>query len=234
MPEAGLSAAEVGKEIAEHLERSREHEQGQDGRGRRITIIEAILLATVALLAAWSGFAAAKWSTESRLELAQSAKHRTLSSEAEMRSMEARNFDSSTFETWFVAYMGGDPEDMEVAAKRFRPEFQVAFDAWIATNPFVDPDAPKGPSYMPEYVQPDKDVAAQETELADAAYEKGADAGETADGYVRTTVLLASVLFLVGISGHFRIHGARVGLIAVSGAILTYAVVLLIMAPKPA
>ena len=26
MPEAGLSAAEVGKEIAEHLEKSREHE----------------------------------------------------------------------------------------------------------------------------------------------------------------------------------------------------------------
>ena len=76
MSEAGLSAAEVGKEIAEHLEKSREHEP--EGRGRRITIIEAILLASVALLAAWSGFAAAKWSTESRLELAQStqAPHR--------------------------------------------------------------------------------------------------------------------------------------------------------------
>ena len=41
MPEAGLSAAEVGKEIAEHLEKSREHEV--EGRGRRISIVEAMV-----------------------------------------------------------------------------------------------------------------------------------------------------------------------------------------------
>ena len=231
MSEAGLSAAEVGKEIAEHLEKSREHEP--EGRGRRITIIEAILLATVALLAAWSGFAAAKWSTESRLELSQSTKHRTLSSQAELRAMEARNFDGSTFNAWFSAYLSGDQAGQAVAEKRFRPEFDVAFQAWIATDPFNNPDAPKGPTYMAEYEQPDMDVAAEETKLAEEAYEKGAKSGETADDYVRITVLLASVLFLVGISGHFRIHSARVGLICVSGAILTYAIVLLIMAPKP-
>jgi hypothetical protein len=231
MPEAGLSAAEVGKEIAEHLEKNRDHEL--EGRGRRITIIEAILLATVALLAAWSGFAAAKWSTESRLELSQSTKHRTLSSEAELRAMEATNFDASTFNAWFTAWVAGDEKAQTLATRRFTDEFKVAFDAWIATDPANNPDAPKGPTYMPEYVQPDHTVAEDETRLAEEAYEKGSKSGETADDYVRITVLLASVLFLVGISGHFRIHSARVGLICVSGAILTYAVVLLIMAPKP-
>jgi hypothetical protein len=231
MSEAGLSAAEVGKEIAEHLEKSREHEP--EGRGRRITIIEAILLATVALLAAWSGFAAAKWSTESRLELSQSTKHRTLSAEAELRALQARNFDSSTFNAWFTAWVAGDERAQQLATRRFTDEFAVAFDAWIATDPANNPDAPKGPTYMPEYVQPDLAVAEEETHLADEAYESGAKAGEDADDYVRITVLLASVLFLVGISGHFRVHSARIGLLCVSGAILTYAVVLLIMAPKP-
>ena len=62
MPEAGLSAAEVGKEIAEHLEKNRDV---QEGRGRRITIVEAVLLASVAVLAAWSGFASAQWAPSS-------------------------------------------------------------------------------------------------------------------------------------------------------------------------
>ena len=92
---------------------------------------------------------------------------------------------------------------------------------------------PRGPTFMPEYRQPDQETAEAETRLADEAYATGAKAGQTADDYVRITVLLASVLFLVGISGHFRIHGARVGLIAVSGAIMTYGIILLIIAPKP-
>ena len=35
-----------------------------------MTIIEAVLLSVVAILAAWSGYAAAKWGTESSLDLA--------------------------------------------------------------------------------------------------------------------------------------------------------------------
>ena len=41
--------------------------------------------------------------------------------------------------------------------------------------------------------------------VADAAFASGSDAGPTADKYMRDTVFLATVLFLVGISGHFRL-----------------------------
>ena len=64
---------------------------------------------------------------------------------------------------------------------------------------------------MPEYEQPDLELAAEKRAAADEAYAEGAESGTTADDYVRITVLLASVLFLVGISGHFRVHSARVG-----------------------
>src|SRR5262245_31244921 len=63
MPE-GLSAAEASKEVQEHAKHSAgqaEHER----RDRAITIGEAVLLSLVTLAAAWSGYAAAKWSTES-------------------------------------------------------------------------------------------------------------------------------------------------------------------------
>src|SRR5208282_205033 len=80
MPE-GLSPGEVGKEISEHRAHA-EEEKGSSGaeakgRDRVITIIEAVLLAVVAVLAAWSGFASAKWSTQSSLELAKASAART-------------------------------------------------------------------------------------------------------------------------------------------------------------
>ena len=62
MPE-GLSAQEVGKEIAEHAERKRE-DAARERRDRLVSIAEAVLLSVVALTAAWSGYSAAKCSNE--------------------------------------------------------------------------------------------------------------------------------------------------------------------------
>jgi hypothetical protein len=50
---------------------------------------------------------------------------------------------------------------------------------------------------------------------------------------VRITVYLASVLFLVGVSRHFRVRAARTGLVVVGGVILVFSIILLILAPKP-
>jgi NADH:ubiquinone oxidoreductase subunit K len=54
-----------------------------------------------------------------------------------------------------------------------------------------------------------------------------------ADRYVRITVFLASVLFLVGISGHFKLRAARYGLITTAIVILCASVALLVTSPWP-
>jgi len=129
MPE-GLSASEVGKKIGEHAKHADPHEQ----RDRLISITEAVLLSVVALLAAWSGYAAAKWSTESRVELATASSLRIDASRADADAQELRNFDSSTFEAWFAAYTAGNEAAMRLAEHRFRPEFKVAFVARQASK----------------------------------------------------------------------------------------------------
>ncbi len=236
MPE-GLSPSEVGKEIAEHRKKAEEQEQGPaaeaKGRDRVITIIEALLLAVVAVLAAYSGFAAAKWGTESSLQLAKASAARTEANRAAYQAADLRNFDSLTFNAWFTAYVARNKTAIRVAEMRFRPVFLAAFDAWLKTHPFTNPNAPKGPTYMPEYRQPELAQANRLDTIADTHYALGETAGGNSDGYVRTTVYLATVLFLVGISGHFRVRAARLGLIGVGGVILVFASVLLILAPKP-
>jgi hypothetical protein len=227
-----LSAGEVGKEIAEH-QRHSAHGDEVTGRDRIVTIVEASLLAVVALLAAWSGYASSKWSTESSLTLARASAARTAASRAQISAQDSRNFDSSTFTAWFTAYVAGNRQAMDIAQRRFRPEFKVAFDAWIATNPATNPKAPPGPTYMPQYQQPELAKADALDAKANELYAEGAKAGNTADDYVRTTVFLATVLFLVGISGHFRVRAARYGLVAVGACILVAAIAILLTTPKP-
>jgi hypothetical protein len=122
---------------------------------------------------------------------------------------------------------------MAIAAKRFTPNFRRAFEAWLATHPATNPAAPPGPTYMPQYQQPAKAQAAALNAQATADYARGEKAGSTSDNYVRTTVYLATVLFLAGLGGHFGYRAIRYGLAAVGTGILLVAVVLLATAPKP-
>jgi len=230
----GLSASEVGKEIAEHHAHNVADGHHEDSRfTRRLTIVEAALLAVVAVLAAYSGFASAKWGTESSLKLAKANTERNLASRAELQGLSTKNFDGLSFNAWFSAYLAGNQSGMAVAERRFRPPFHTAFTAWLATDPFTNPDAPKGPTYMPQYVQPGLAESNALDAEATALYAEGVAAGGNSDDYVRTTVFLATVLFLVGISGHFRVRAARIGLVVVGGVILVTSIVFLIDLPKP-
>jgi hypothetical protein len=230
MPE-GMSADEVGKEIAHHAKHSGEGER--DAHDRILSIAEAVLLSIVALMAAWSGYAAAKWSTESRVQLAEASTLRSEANRADINAIDLRNFDASTFNAWFSAFTVKNREAMALAERRFRPQFKVAFDAWRATHPETNPNAPKGPTYMPQYREPGLKKARDLNGQATTAFEDGSTAGTRSDDYVRTTVFLASVLFLVGISTQFRMRGVRYALVAVGAVLLIVSLVQLTQLPGP-
>jgi hypothetical protein len=229
----GLSASEVGKEIAEHKKRLAEEEEETDQHDRWLSILEAVLLSLVAVLAAYSGYAAAKWSTESSVTLAKASAYRTKANRADIDAIVTRTLDSVSFNAWFTAFVAGNANAERLAARRMRPGYRPAFKAWLATNPAHNRNAPLGPAYMPQYHLPKQAVAKAFDAQADASFSAGSDAGSTADKYIRDTVFLATVLFLVGISGHFRIRIARLGLIGVAGLLLAFAVVQLAGLPGP-
>jgi hypothetical protein len=244
----GLSAAEVGKEIAEHRRRLEELEGGGDGGGddsggdptaraehrdRWLSIVEAVLLSLVAVIAAYSGFAAAKWGTESSISLAKASALRTKASRADLEALVTRTEDSVSFNAWFTAYVAGNRRAEQLAERRLRPGYRPAFNAWLATDPATNPHSPPGPSYMPQYVIPQEVQANADDAQADAEFTTGSAAGATSDKYVRDTVFLATVLFLVGISGHFRIRSARLAVVGFGVLILAFSLVQLAGLPAP-
>jgi hypothetical protein len=215
----GLSAVEVGHEIAHHAK----HSGRGDHRDRWISIAEALLLSVVTLAAAWSGYSAAKWTTESSLDLAKASATRAAANREFQQALTFRVGDATTLNAWFGAYVAGDRAGVRVAERRFRPVYRRAFDAWLATRPFTNPNAPAGPQAMPQYV-PEGDAAARHLDdEATALYAHGEHAAETGDEYVRVTVILASVLFLVGVSTQFPLRGGRYALVGVGALLLAFA-----------
>jgi hypothetical protein len=86
----GLSPGEVGKEIAEHRKHTAAADTEQDRHDRWLSIVEALLLSLVAVLAAYSGYAAAKWGTESSVTLASPSAARTKANRADTETLVTR------------------------------------------------------------------------------------------------------------------------------------------------
>ena len=84
-----------------------------------------------------------------------------------------------------------------------------------------------------EYRIPEEAKGRRLTAEAHASFKAASAAGDHSNSYVRLTVIFASVLFLVGISGHFSIKSARYGLIVIGCILIAYSVVQLISLPGP-
>ncbi|HUD78068.1 MAG TPA: hypothetical protein VMR00_09490 [Streptosporangiaceae bacterium] len=232
----GLDPIEAGKKLHEHGEKHHEHAADGDGKGddrhsRIVQVCEALLLALVTITAAWAGYSAARWGTASRVDIAQSSTLRNLATRDDLTALSERNFDASTFNAWFIAFTLNSPQKEAIAERRFRPVFRVAFNAWMATNPLHNPHAPPGPTYMPQYKLPVQAQANALDNAADAKFNSGNQAGLVGDNYVRITVFLAAVLFLVGIGSSFKLHGIRYFLITFGSVLLILSIVLILRQP---
>ncbi len=194
-------------------------------------ICEAVLLALVTITAAWAGYSAARWSTASRVDIARSSTLRNVATRDDLSALSLRNFDASTFNAWFIAFTLNSPQKEAIAERRFRPAFRVAFKAWMATDPARNPHAPPGPTYMPQYKLPVQARANALDAQATAKLNAGNNDGVVADDYVRTTVILAAVLFLVGIGSSFKLPGVRYALITVGSVLFVLSVVSILLEP---
>jgi hypothetical protein len=249
----GLNPIEAGKKLHEHGDK--QHERGGEGgeghgggngeegdgggaggeagsrHSRIVQVCEVVLLAIVTLTAAWAGYSAARWSTESRVDIAKSSTLRNLATRADLEANTLRNFDASTFNAWFIAFTLNSPQKEAIAERRFRPAFRVAFNAWMATNPLHNPHAPPGPTYMPQYKLAPQTQANNLDNEATAKFNAGTQAGATSDNYIQITVFLAAVLFLVGIGSSFKLYGVRYALISFGAVLLIISLVLIAQQP---
>ena len=171
---------------------------------RRLEIAVTVLLAAAAVATAWASYQSARWRSEQAVAGGKSIAARVESTRAADVANRQGQIDVGLFTQWVDAYLRDEDELSAFYLKRFRPEFRPAFDAWVATRPRINPNAPLSPFAMPEY----KLAATTEADRLEArAAAFSLDVGrfiQRADNYALAVVLFAIALFFAGIST--RLH----------------------------
>jgi hypothetical protein len=227
MPE---SAGGANIEVAHHLG---EHTQHAPSRAHKILeIAEAIVLALVAVSTAWSGYQAALWTGKQAEAYGLASRYRVQAEGAATTANQERLYNASTVVEWLKAEATGQKKLSALFERRFLPEFRPAFESWKKTDPLNNPNAPPGPFFMPEYHSAKSEEAAKLSEQATETFERGNEARDTSDKYVRVTVVLATVLLLMAISQRFKTQAVRVGLAVVAALLLCGPIVRILTLPR--
>jgi hypothetical protein len=179
-----------------------------------------------------SGFQTAKWDGR-QSELYGTASRLRFDAEASTTLGSQRlAADAGIFTAWLEAHASGDAELETLLTKRLTPDYKIAFDAWLLTDPFVNPAAPPGPAAMPEYKNVDSVKAAALNARASALFDEGTEARATGEKYVRNTVLFAVVLFLVAIAQRMKDKNLRAGVNGMAALLAVYGIVSIAGLPR--
>jgi hypothetical protein len=215
--------------VIRKLNQVRESDHTAQARFEAIEIIEALILALVAVATAWSGYQAAQWAGKRAQQYSQSSRLRVTAEGLATLAGQERIYDSDTFNSWLTAKLDGKEKAAEFFERRFSDEYRLAFTAWLRTDPFNNAKAPPGPMFVPDYHNAKHEqflgLSKQAAEVAD----QGTKSGETGDEYVRITVLLATVLLITAIGQRFRFKTVRVAFMILACLLLCLPLLQLLM-----
>jgi hypothetical protein len=224
----------VGPEgyVIRNLNRVREAGDTSQSRLEVIEILEAFILALVAVATAWSGYQAAEWAGRRAEDYAKASRLRVNAEGLATLAGQERIYDSDTFDSWLAAKLDNKAEAADFFQRRFRDEYRPAFAAWMKTGPFNNAQAPPGPIFMPEYHNAKHEQFLALTKEAGAIADQGTKSGETGDQYVRITVLLATVLLITAIGQRFRFKSVRILFMILALLLLCLPLWQLLMLPR--
>src|SRR6266436_1286249 len=218
--------------VIRKLNQVRQSGDTSQSRFEAIEIIEALILALVAVATAWSGYQAAKWAGNRAEQYAEATRLPVTAEGLATLAGQERIYDSDIFNSWLAAKLDGKVQVADFFERLFRDEYRPAFAAWLGADPFNNAQAPPGPIFMPEYHNAKHEqflgLNKQAAEMAD----RGTKSGETGDDYVRITVLLATVLLITAIGQRFRFKAVRVVFMILACLLLCMPLLRLLMLPR--
>jgi len=167
------------------------------------------LLALAAVASAWAVYQGATWRGEQARAGSKSIAARVESTRAANVMNRQTQIDVALFTQWVDAYARDETELAAFYRKRFRAEFQPAFDAWVATKPRTNPRAPLSPFVMPQYKLAASTTSDRLEATAATLSRRAGDYIHRADDYALASVLFAASLFFAGISTRLHARAPR-------------------------
>lgn len=186
----------------------------------RVEVASTVLLACAAVATAWSSYQATRWNGEQTRASSRTNAIRIEAARAQGLAQFQTQVDVATFTQWVDAYAREETELADFYFKRFRTEFKPAVEAWLATRPLRNPDAPLTPFAMPQY----RLAATAEAERLDAEAEVSSATVrrniQRASNYVLGVVLFAVSLFFAGMSTKLQTPRLRTTLLVIGCVVL--------------
>jgi hypothetical protein len=180
-----------------------------------VEIVATVLLAFAAVATAWSSYQANRWNGEQAKASGRVNALRIDAARAQGLAEGQTQVDIAMFFQWINATETEEQDLAEFYDARFRPEFRPAFDAWRASDPLTDPDAPPTPFAVDEYqlqARSDSERLDAEAEAMAAAVRRNI---QRSANYVLAVVMFAVALFFAGMSTKLRGAGTRKALLVV-------------------
>jgi hypothetical protein len=185
-----------------------------------IELTTTIVIAVATIASAWCAYQATLWSGIQTFRLSAVTALGRKSAEQTIRAGQMRTMDGMLF----IEYLKGKERHKDSLSdfiyNRFRPDLKRAIDAWLATNPFRNPQAPPHPFVMEEYSLEPEQEAKRLNEESAQKFEDAKQANENSDRYIMLTVLFASVMFFSGISTQFETPRSKIALIVIGVFVL--------------
>jgi hypothetical protein len=218
------------------------------GASDRIELVATIVMALAAILTAWCAFQATKWSGIMSIEFSSANATRVESTRADSLANTQRSVDVDVFIAWVDAVVadmrdgtippvresGYIPQDGTLSAfyyERMRDEFRPALDAWLATDPLNEEDAPPTPFAMEEYQLAALQSAENLVTESEGHREAALAANQNGDNYVLTTVGFALVIFFAGVSSKLAERTNRWITLGVAVVLFALGIVALLLLP---
>ncbi len=185
----------------------------------RLEVLATVLLAAATVATAWSGYQASRWNGEQAKAAGKTNALRIDAARAQGLAQAQTEVDVATFTAWVNAYVREEKELATFYFRRFRKEFKPAVNAWVATRPLKNPNAPLTPFAMPQYrlaATAEADRLDVEAELSAASVRNYV---QRSTNYVLCVVLFAAALFFAGISTRFESPRLRAVAIAIGSLV---------------
>lgn len=207
----------------------------EDLRDRRIRkwaeLWETLIVTLATVATVWAGYQAGLWNSDETDANNQATTLRLESTLLANRGNQLRAIDIGLFTDWVDAYAVGNTRLADFYRARFRDEFMPAMDSWLASDPLNNPDAANSPFELPEYRLATLERAGTLLEQAEELNLEGERAGNTADQYTLSVVILAASLLLAGVANRFEWEELRAVVVTTALIVLLVSIIYIVRLP---
>jgi hypothetical protein len=196
-----------------------------------LEIAATLLLAFATVGSAWSAYQSKRWGGAQMFSMVAANGARSEAVRLSDKASQLTSIDVSMFLQYISAVSSHQQRLADFILQRFRPEMKIAVNAWRATQPLKNSDAPSSPFAMKEYSLSTLQQSDQMNQLALQKLNEAKAANTRADDYVLLTVLFASALFFGGIGTKMQLRSLRIVLLSLGIVVFVATAVTLISMP---